>query len=234
MRQATNMSARVLTSSAAAGAQSMQWPEAGSQPRPADMERESPDYPDVSQLESKIADLERQLKTIEAESEHRIQEALATGRRDGETATHQLLDAEFQAEAAKVAKLMSGVIGSGSVLRRQAEEDLVRLSIAIARRILHREILVDAEALLGLAKAALSKVDQREVHVIRAHPETLPLIERILQQSGSQRRMELRGDAQLDRGDLFIETARGELDASVDTQLQEIERGFADMVGSNA
>jgi flagellar assembly protein FliH len=86
--------------------------------------------------------------------------------------------------------------------------------------------------LLGLVKAALSKVDQREIHVIRAHPEALPLIERILQQSGNQRRMELRGDARLDRGALFIETARGELDASVDTQLQEIERGFADIVGN--
>jgi flagellar assembly protein FliH len=229
------MSARVLTSSAAAAAQPVQWPEAGSPTRATEPGRsvESTDDPAVPHLKSKIAELEHQLKTVEADSEHRIQEAITTGRREGEAATHQSLDAEFQEEAGKVAKLMSGVIGSGSALRRQAEEDLVRLSIAIARRILHREILVDAEALLGLAKAALSKVDQREVHVIRAHPETLPLIERILQQSGSQRRMELRGDAQLDRGDLFIETARGELDASVDTQLQEIERGFADIVGNS-
>lgn len=229
------MSARVLTNSAAAAAQPMQWPTArGTTAEPLAEAEPEPfsDEKSVRQLESKIASLEQQLDRARVESERLVQEAIAAGKKEGEIATQEALEAIMQAEIAKMSKLMNSVMGSGSVLRRQAEEDLVRLSIAIARRILHREVLVDSEALLGLTKAALSKVDQREIHAIRAHPDTLPLIERILQQSGNQRRMELRGDARLDRGSLFIETARGELDASVDTQLQEIERGFADIVGN--
>lgn len=213
----------------------MQWPAArGTTAEPVTEAQPEPlsDEQGVQQLKLKVASLELQLENSAAESQRLVQEAIAAGKKEGELATQEALEAIMQGEIAKISKLMNTVIGSGALLRRQAEEDLVRLSIAIARRILHREVLVDSEALLGLTKAALSKVDQREIHVIRAHPETLPLIERILQQSGNQRRMELRGDARLDRGSLFIETARGELDASVETQLQEIERGFADIVGN--
>lgn len=214
----------------------MQWPTARGSTvgtAPETQHEFSNDDKSAQHLKSTITALEQQLEAAKAQSERLVEEALAAGKKEGELVTQEALEAIMQAEIAKISKLMNGVIGSGSVLRRQAEEDLVRLSIAIARRILHREMLVDSEALLGLAKAALSKVDQREIHVIRAHPETLPLIERILHQSGNQRRMELRGDARLDRGALFIETARGELDASVETQLQEIERGFADIVGNH-
>jgi flagellar assembly protein FliH len=37
-------------------------------------------------------------------------------------------------------------------------------------------------------------------------------------------------DPGLERGAAVLETARGELDASIETQLAEIERGFADLV----
>ena len=81
-------------------------------------------------------------------------------------------------------------------------------------------------------KAALEKIDQREIHRIRTHPETVPLLRRVLEQSGIERRIEISTDARLDRGSLIVETERGQLDASVEAQLQEIERGFADIVGT--
>ena len=53
--------------------------------------------------------------------------------------------------------------------RQEAEEDIVKLALAIARRVLHRELTVAPDALLGLVKAALEKIEAREVHT-RAHP----------------------------------------------------------------
>lgn len=126
------------------------------------------------------------------------------------------------------------LLACGPVLRKQAEGDLVRLAIAIARRILHREIQVDHDALLGLTKAALGKIDHREIVQIRTHPESVELLQRVLEQGRTQKRIEIAGDARLDRGALIIETSRGQLDASVETHLEEIERGFTDLVGEQA
>jgi flagellar biosynthesis/type III secretory pathway protein FliH len=38
-------------------------------------------------------------------------------------------------------------------------------------------------------------------------------------------------DPKMRAGDVIFETSLGELDCSIETQLQEIERGFADRLG---
>jgi flagellar assembly protein FliH len=180
------------------------------------------------QVESQTAELSR----IRAEIDQRVQEALAAGRSQGEAAAREALAANLDAELERVKKLGNQILASAPQLRKQAEGDLVRLAIAIARRILHREIAVDSEALLGLTKAALAAIDQREIQTIRTHTDNVPLVTRILEQGKSTRRIEITGDARLDSGALIIETSRGQLDASVETQLDEIERGFVDLVGN--
>jgi len=45
--------------------------------------------------------------------------------------------------------------------------------------------------------------------------------------------VEIIGDATLERGAVIFDTARGNLDASLSTQLQEIERGLIDLVRRN-
>jgi flagellar assembly protein FliH len=229
------MSAKVLTAEQAAGIAALQWPSAGSGV-PAEIEPDSgsslavvlqPAAPD----NAKTIALEQQIERLRAESDKRVQDAAAAARREGETAARESLAANVNSEITRLKQLTNQVLGSAPALRKQAEGDLVRLAIAIARRILHRELAVDSEALLGLTKAALSKIDQREIHKIRTHPENVPLLERVLDQGRGRGRIEISGDGRLDRGALIIDTARGQLDASVETHLEEIERGFIDLVG---
>ena len=112
-------------------------------------------------------------------------------------------------------------------LVREATADLVDLSLGIARRILHREISVDPAALEGLVGGALQKLpragDLPHPHspgVGAGHPPG-PGARR-------PRRPPLIADGTLERGAILVETARGKLDASLETQLAEIGRGLAD------
>ncbi len=182
--------------------------------------------------EPRLAILQEQLEQLRSESEKRIQEAHAAGKRVGETAAREALALNVDAEIERIRQLTKGVLASAPALRKQAESDLVRLAVAIARRILHRELSIDPDALLGLTKAALSKIDGREIQTIRTHPDNVALLGRILEQNRNQRKIEISGDARLDRGALVIETARGQMDASVETHLEEIERFFVYFVGS--
>ena len=45
-------------------------------------------------------------------------------------------------------------------IRHEAEQDLVRLSLAVARKILHRELTVDPQALGGVIKSAIERIDR--------------------------------------------------------------------------
>ncbi len=48
-------------------------------------------------------------------------------------------------------------------LRREAEGDMVQLSLAIARRVLRRELAVDPDAMHGLVLGALEKLQAQEI-----------------------------------------------------------------------
>jgi flagellar assembly protein FliH len=113
-------------------------------------------------------------------------------------------------------------------LRRQAESDLVKLSLAIARRILHRELSVDPEAMRGLIQAALEKLQSQEICRVRIHPSQEPLLRSMMQGRADARTMQVQTDPALDKGTAIFETSRGDLDASVEIQLREIEKGLTD------
>jgi flagellar assembly protein FliH len=57
-----------------------------------------------------------------------------------------------------------------------------------------------------------------------------PMVQQFLEKMGLPRRVEVIADPGLERGAVILDSARGMLDASVETQLSEIERGFADLV----
>jgi flagellar assembly protein FliH len=132
--------------------------------------------------------------------------------------------------AVRLARTIEEMSGMRQRFRHEAEEDVIALALAIARRILHRELTVSPDALLGLLKAALEKIEVREVHRVRVRPEDAPLVQQHLDQMGLPQRVELIADPGLERGSAILDSSRGALDVSVETQLAEVGRGFADLV----
>ena len=177
-------------------------------------------HPEVTQLHSRILDLERALQRD-------VQHARDAGFCEGEAAGRDRAAAEVQPVLERLARSMIELAGVKSRLRRDAEHELVELSISIARRILRRELTVDPEAVGGLVRSALDKLQARDVCRIRIHPDHHLIDRRQLDKQGIGS-AEVVADAALQPGDVVIESKRGDLDASVETQLNEIERGFAD------
>ena len=179
--------------------------------------------------------LAQQLRIQELEQQlaHKTRECYQQGHAAGQAAGAQQAEQELEPVMARLAATVQELSGLRRRVRAEAEDDAVRLAIAVARKILHREITVDADALLGLVKAAMQRVDSRELHRVRMHPEDIPALERHLQARGVALRLEVLADPSLERGGVVFETSRGNLDASIGTQLAEIERGFVDLVKRN-
>src|SRR5579883_3164219 len=152
------------------------------------------------------------------------------GFEEGRKTARQEAERQIEAMTLQLARSIDELSGLRQRFRHEAEEDVVALAVAIARRILHRELTVAPEALLGLLKAALDKMDAREVHRVRVSRLDAPLVAQHLDRMGLPRPVEVVADPGLGRGAAVLESSRGALDASVETQLAEIERGFADLV----
>jgi flagellar assembly protein FliH len=93
---------------------------------------------------------------------------------------------------------------------------------------LRREIAVDPDAMHGLVLGALEKLQSQEISRVRVHPEHAALVSACLRQMVAGSSVEVIPDPSRERGAVIFETERGNLDASVESQLREIERGLAD------
>lgn len=216
------MSSKVLSGDDAQSAERVAWKKLMPGQR-LDSGCEPASQAQLDALLARIAELEQDIP-------QREQQALAAGRREGEAAAHQEAVARVEPVAEQLARTIADLSQSRRKLRRDAEQDVVKLALAIGRRIVHRELSVDPELILGVVKAALEKLEGREVDRLRVNPEDAAIVRKHVEQLGQNQRLEVVPDPRLGRGAAVFETARGNFDASVDTQLAEIQRGLADRV----
>jgi len=170
---------------------------------------------------------------VDAKVEERVKEAHAAGFREGEAAGRNRAAAELQPVIERLERSITELSGLRSRLRREAEGDLVRLALAIARRILRRELAVDPDAIHGLVLGALEKLQGQETCRVRVHPAHASMVSACLRQTAAAAPVEVVADASRELGTVIFETERGSLDASIESQLREIERGLSDRLGSS-
>jgi flagellar assembly protein FliH len=162
------------------------------------------------------------------ESEDSPEAAIRQAYTEGAAAARVEAEAEIQPVLERLANSIASLAGARAKVRREAESDLVKLSISIARRLLHRELSIDPESVQALVRVAIEKLSISELVRVRVHPSQRELVAKVIDHCTAGRALEFIADPTLLPGDLVYETTRGALDARIDSQLDEIERGFAD------
>jgi len=165
-----------------------------------------------------------------AAAEQQARQAYETGLRAGDGAARKALEAETRAAIDRLTATIVDVAATRAEIIERAEADTVRLAIEIARRILHRELTVDVNALKALTKSALQKLQSKEIHRVRVHPGQEKLVRASLLENGRGQGVEVIADPSLPPGGILFDIGRGVLDASVGTQLDEIARGLTDQL----
>lgn len=171
---------------------------------------------------------------LEAEAQRRSDEAFLRGKQEGIAEGERRAMASVTPAIARLNQTIQELSQLRPKFRKEAEEDVVRLSVAIAKRVLHRELAIEPAALLGLTRAAMDRLDARELHRVRIHPADATQVQEDLRTMSLPKAVEVIPDSTLERGAVVFETSRGTLDASIGVQLDEIERGLADMIGRRA
>lgn len=176
----------------------------------------------------------RHIAEVRAQAERQVREARDAGYREGEAAGRRAAEADLRPVVARMTHSLEELALLRPAIVAQAEAELLKLSIAIARRVLHRELSIDPEALAGIVRKALESIHLDEVCRVRVHPADAGALRSGLEKNPAARTVEVQPDGALERGALVVETGRGKLDASVETQLAEIERGLADRLRRHA
>jgi flagellar assembly protein FliH len=112
----------------------------------------------------------------------------------------------------------------------RTERQIVQLTIAIAERIVQREIAVDRMLLVGMARAALDRVGLRATATIRLHPEDYQAISAGAPFAGDAA-IRIVADPAVEACGCIVESELGTIDAAPDAQFRELVRALFDDAG---
>ncbi len=150
-------------------------------------------------------------------------EAFEAGRQQGEQAARAAIEPVLERMNAAIA----AILNMRPELRRRAEKDAVELALKIARRVLHRELNTDPSALNALARVVFDRLTRAETWRLTVHPQFADAIRGSLPGSNIGKVI-IDADSSCAPGTFVLRSSEGTIDASVDAQLIEIDRGLTD------
>ncbi len=163
------------------------------------------------------ADQQAQLAALE-------RDAFTKGYAQGERAGLEAGGKRAEAMLRRLAQTLEELSGLRDNMVRQTERELVQLAIAIARRVLQREVSVDQELTAALAHIALERLGSAAPATVRLHPDDYASVSAGQGATLGGRQVEIVPDPSVSRGGCLVESEFGFIDASVDAQVNEIAR----------
>jgi len=214
---------------------------AGSQPRPFRYRSVgSPDAANQERVHGMILSWggERRKENIEAirsaiepEIQAREKQARDQGVKEGQASVRAEVDQMIAAFQEASALSLKQFAAEREDYFRRVEGHVVRLSLAIARKILHREAQIDPLLLAGVVRVALEKVSSATMVRLCVHPDQIQIWREFLdRQNDMRQKPEIVGDSSVVEGQCRIESSIGSADLSLENQMTEIERGFLDLL----
>lgn len=200
--------------------------------QPAD--KKAPDihgHDDFALLTARVKELEEQLCEREIGFQQRLEretlDAFERGRKTDEAQRTAVIEKMAHSVERALVDFASGRDG----YLAQVEQEVVRLALSIATRILHREAQMDPLLLSGAVRVALGQLsDTTEVRLRIPASQHQLWNEMIHLMPNLPLRPHLVADDTLQFGECALETHLGSVDLGVKAQLAEIERGFFDLL----
>lgn len=161
------------------------------------------------------------------------QKAKEEGYKNGETLARQhyqsLLD-EAEALRQQAREVLENTVSS-------LEEEMVNTVLEIGRKIIGMEISQNRDAILGLIRTAMLGSSISDEIIVHVSPDDYEYVEenrdKLVLNGKNSRNIKIYEDCSLKKGECYVETGYGSVDSSIETQFENIERTFRELLGNN-
>jgi len=172
-----------------------------------------------SEVECSQDELTERITRERAEATHQTEQRL-----------RQEYEAKLQAERAPIAAALAAFETQRGEYFARVEAEVVRLSLAIAAKILHREAQVDPMLVAALVRMTIEKMHEGSSVTVRVGAGRSKRWKEYFAGQPSVAHVEVTEDAELSDHDCVLETELGSANFGLDTQLKEVEQGFFDLL----
>lgn len=151
-------------------------------------------------------------------------QAFAKGYQQGERAGLEAGGRRAEAMIRRMGETLEQLAALRRQMIQQTEEQIVRLALTIAKRILRREATLDQDLTVAMVRVALDRLGEHSGATIRLHPEDYALTVGQQQDEWDNDQVTVVADDDISRGGCRIESAFGFVDASVEAQFEQVEK----------
>lgn len=172
---------------------------------------EPPSAPLMSEgeLQARVAAIERDA----------FAQGYAAGERSGAEAGAQRAEALVR----RLTETLDELANLRRIVASDAEHDLVRLALAVAKRVVQREVQLDRDLVAALAHVALERLDAgRGPATIKMHPDDIAQVSPRVGADWDRAAIRLVPDTGVARGGCIVESGNGRVDATLEGQLDEV------------
>lgn len=156
--------------------------------------------------------------------DQQLRESFNSGLQEGKNLAERGLVNVFRALRSST----EGIHALREKVLRESEDELVKLIIAVARKVIQREVSQDRGILARVIQAAMTGLHERDEVTIRLSPDDHAMITSgyadYFKNELASDRMHFKPDPQVAPGDCLVDCEMGTINASIDAQLEEVYR----------
>lgn len=182
-----------------------------------------------SLLKEEVVALDEQLRSQTEQMFADIEMARNEARSEAHLEWERLAEERVAKERAAILKVCDDFRDEQTRYFAGVEAEVVKLALAIAARVLHRESKLDPLLLAGVVRVALEKVAEDSATVLRVPMGEVEMWRAIFADTPDSS-LQVMGEERLDSGECVLDTNVGRVELGVSAQLEEIERGFFDLM----
>jgi flagellar assembly protein FliH len=133
--------------------------------------------------------------------------------------------------------IINGAYQAQKDILMNTEKEMLGLITAIARKVIQKEVKMQPDIILRMTEAAIRELKEREVVKIMVNPKTVALMTKasdiLIKRINSLNTIKIIEDKSVPEGGVIVESPDGKIDASIDTQLEEIYNKLIDEAMTN-
>jgi flagellar assembly protein FliH len=153
-------------------------------------------------------------------------DAFAQGFAQGERAGAEALAVQADAMLRRVAQAIEDISNLRHRIARDTEQQMVQLALTVARRIIQREVSLDRELVMAIARIAIDRVGDAAHVTVRLNADDYAAITAANPDGWPAGHVTVVADSRLPRGGCRVESELGNIDAGVEAQLREMTQAL--------
>jgi len=179
--------------------------------------------------------MEAERSRVHAILESEVAAAKQQGYAEGYAEAREVVEAEYAERFAEVERLYLQAVEERKRYLAEAEPMIVDMACAVARKITHRD-LAERDWVVDVVRTALEHIHDAGKIEVRVHPDDFELVhasrEGLRKEVPGQTELLVIPDRGVAPGGCVVHTAFGNIDARIDTQLEEVRKALQEVAAS--